>query len=117
MPRVTDAEVKAIIDTERDVAPFIETASLIVDEDVSGNGPSVARLRQIELYLAAHFVAITEERGGLISSATGAGKETYANNFKEGLRSTRYGQQAMSLDTSGSLALAASPQKASFEVV
>lgn len=100
---VTDAEVKALIDTDRDTTPFIDTADLIVSEQLSGKGLTDARLKQIELYLAAHFAAITEERGALKSTKMGDSSDTYDNQAGFGLKLTRYGQQAISLDTSGTL--------------
>ncbi len=104
MPRVTELEVQAIVDTERDPTPFIDVASLIVDENLLGKGLTVARLVQIELYLAAHFTTVTEERGSLVSSGGGDAKDTYfTRELGKGLAMTRYGQQALALDTSGTL--------------
>ena len=104
MPRVTENEVTAIVDTERHVTPFIDVASLIVDENLSGKGLTAARLIQIELYLAAHFTAVTEEHGSLVSSEGGDAKDTYfTRELGKGLAMTRYGQQALALDTSGTL--------------
>ena len=118
MARVTDNEVCAVVDTKRDVSPFIETANLIVEEQLVSAGMTPARLKQIELYLSAHFVAITEERGGLTSTGTGASKETYFGLLGEGLKATRYGQQVISLDTSGILVLeSGGKSQAEFRVV
>ena len=119
MARVTDAEVKAIIDTSRSVDPFIATATLLVNEELAASTTlSSERLQQIELYLAAHFTAITEERGALTSSEKGDASEEYGVEVGSGLNSTRYGQQAISLDTSGRLAaIASSGNKARFTLV
>ena len=118
MGRVTDSEVCAVIDTERDVSPFIETANLVVTEQLAGAGLSAARLKQIELYLSAHFVAITEERGALTTSDTGSSKEVYAIEIGRGLNATRYGQQVITLDSSGILIVSASGKpQAEFRVV
>jgi hypothetical protein len=104
---VDDADIKAIIDTQRDTTPFIATADLIVTEDLANAGLSQARLTQIELYLAAHFVCITEERGGVAAEKLGDASERYnapaTGKDIGGLATTRYGQQALALDTSGIL--------------
>ena len=119
--RVTSIEIKGLVDTERDVDQFIETANLIVDEELLSEGHSDARLKQIELYLAAHFLTITEEHGGLMSSSEGESKETF-NPGDEGkgggYQMTRYGQQAMALDVSGVLSSQSrTTNKAEFRVV
>jgi len=106
--RVTEAEVKEIIKTSiSDVIvlnSMITNASLIVDEDIEPTaGHSAERLKMIELYLAAHFVALSEERGGLIELELGDARDEMANVYGEGLKSTRYGQMALSADTSGLL--------------
>lgn len=103
MALVTDSEVKAIIDTALDTTTFITTAHLIVTEDLDGLGYSDDRLKQIELYLAAHFTALMEENGGLTRRKFGDSDESYALVKGNGLMMTRYGQQAMALDTSGKL--------------
>lgn len=121
MPRVTDAEVKSLIDTQRDTSPFIDTASLVVTESIAPKGLSDDRLRQIELYLAAHFTTLAEERGGLAMSRTGDSEERYAvGDLGRGFNMTRFGQQALALDSSGALAslsTSAGKLKALFKVV
>lgn len=85
----------------------ISTAQLIVQEDLAAAGLSDARLSRIWLYLAAHFLLMTTERGGITSSRTGdQSQETYggAKVLGDGLSFTRFGHQAIALDTSGTLA-------------
>lgn len=118
MPRVTDNEVKAVVDTQRDTVPFINSANLIVDEELASKGMTANRLKQIELYLAAHLVVLTEEKGGVIKKSTGEAFEAYAGKFTTGFNMTRYGQHAIGLDTSGTLAtLASTNLSAEFRVV
>lgn len=118
MSRVTDSEVKALLTTDREVKPFIETASLLVDELLVGQGMSDARLKQVELYLSAHYLAIAEERGALLSSEKGDSKDEYGVAQGQGLTLTRFGQQALALDSSGVLSAEVSPtKKALFRVV
>ncbi len=118
MPRVTSSEVKGLITTRFDVDPFIATATLLVDESLVGQGLSDVRLKTIELWLSAHFVAVAEERGALTGSEKGESSETYEIIVGTGLNMTRFGQQAISLDTSGVLAEDAVIRKlAQFRVV
>lgn len=115
---VTEEEVKALTKSNDPVDTFIETADLIVTENLAGQGLSAARLKQIELYLAAHFVTIAVERGGLIGKKTGESSEFYANKFGKGLGLTRFGQQVSILDTTGILtAIGKAENKAQFRVV
>ncbi len=118
MPRVTSSEVKGLINTNFDVDPFIATANLLIEESLVGQGLSDVRLKTIELWLSAHFVAVAEERGALTGSDKGNSAETYKIIVGTGLNMTRFGQQAISLDTSGQLAEDASVLKsAQFRVV
>jgi len=123
MALVTTAEVLAIVPfvvTDASLLqPFVDIADLIITEDLSTSGLSSARLTQIELYLAAHFAVVTYERGGLTSQKLGEGEERYnAPKATDGLSATRFGQQAVMLDTSGTLSkMASKPVKAQFRVV
>jgi len=120
--RVTGEGVKAIIDTSKSdedvLAHMIDTANLYVDTHLLSAGHPEPILVKIELYLAAHLVALTEERGGLTRSKMGDAGESLANVYKDGFRSTRYGQMALTLDTSGTLAsLGMTNAKAEFRVI
>ena len=120
--RITPDEVKEVIKTtlENQVIKnsMIATANLVVDGNLLSYGHSTDLLRIIELYLAAHFVCLTEEKGGLVRSSTGDGAETYSDIYSEGLKSTRFGQQALALDTSGALArISTTTLKAELRVV
>jgi hypothetical protein len=83
-------------------------ANMLVEEELVPASPtlSAARLTTIEQLLAAHFCVLTQERGGLTSSALNNTKDTYytikAQSF--GLGSTRFGMQAIQLDDTGTLA-------------
>ncbi len=122
--RATAERVKEIVSTnlsdETLASNMILTANLMVTTHLSTAGHTDKVLELIELYLAAHYVALTEERGGLIESEFGDARERYADIYQQGVNSTRYGQTALSLDSSGLLAAAISgiePLKASFRVV
>lgn len=114
--RTTSNKVTELVPSDMDVASFIEAASLIVDEELVNQGLTEARLELIERYLAAHFLTLTEERGGLIKSSAGLASDTYADIYGKGFHSTRFGQQAVAFDTSGSLSkLSLSSEKLSAE--
>ena len=60
--RVSTDEVKEIITTSKtDVTAFIAAADIIVDKHLSGNSNfSNEELKEIERWIAAHFVAIDD---------------------------------------------------------
>lgn len=106
--RTTSEEVKEVIATSLAdavvLSNFIATANVYVDAHLSAAGLSEAILTKIEMYLAAHLIAFgPEELGGLISDKAGDATSKFANVYSAGLGSTRYGQTAMMLDTSGTL--------------
>lgn len=104
---VTSAQVKAIITTSiADTSSFINTATILVNNVLADQGLDSSLVDQITLYLSAHFVCLTEENGGLRRSRLGESDESYKvpGDKDTGLASTRYGQTAMLMDTSGTLA-------------
>lgn len=106
---VIQSDVKNLIDTDVDVTPFIEVAQLVVDEDLASSGLSADRLEAITRYLAAHFTCITVETGGLQEARIGGLAGTYeryrsTDPKAKGYAVTRFGQVAISLDSSGILA-------------
>ncbi len=121
--RTNAAAVKEVVTTDitDDVVTtnFIDTANLFVTTHlVPDGGHTAPMLQKIELYLAAHFVALTEEQGGITRSKLGDADESFANVYEGGLKSTRFGLQALALDSSGILnAVANTMLKAEFRVV
>lgn len=111
MARTTPNNVKAILGQEYDsvnlpsLNPFIDTASVMVDEvqadDYSGLMTS-QRLEIVERWLAAHFYQISDP--GYKSRSTSKANGTFNGETAQGLKGTRYGQQAMFLDLTGFLA-------------
>jgi hypothetical protein len=100
----------------------IPVAATLVTENLAGEGLSEATLRSIELYLAAHFTTLAWEKGPLAAVQIGEATERYHDIYKAGFSSTRFGQQALLLDTTGILsdmsANAASPmRRAEFTVI
>ena len=97
---------------------FIATANAIVNEQLVGKGISDDMLERIEMYLAAHLVTLSEERGGITRDRMGDSDTSYAQIYGSGLNSTRFGQIAVLMDTTGTLASIANVKpKAQFRVV
>jgi len=120
--RVTGVELKEIVDTDKAdsllESQFINTAHIFVEANLVDSGLSEDVLKVIELYLAAHFLIMTEERGGLIVEHFGDATNRYADVFKDGgLYMTRFGQQAITFDTTGTLAKLKPKQRAEFRVI
>lgn len=99
----------SVIAVDADMDPFIEAASAIVDDvcatALKADGSAAygaTRLELIERWLTAHFIAVrdprtTQEKAGTVGS-------TFEGSAAMHLNFTRYGQQAMMLDTQGGLA-------------
>ncbi len=115
---VTEAEVRAIYATDAtSLTTFITTADLIVVENLTGKGLSSDRLKQIELYLSAHFAQLSDG-GALTTQKLGDATDAFAVKTDMGFLSTQYGQTAVTLDSSGTLAEIATPKmKARFTIV
>ncbi|PHR87490.1 MAG: hypothetical protein COA78_37085 [Blastopirellula sp.] len=97
---------------------FINTANVYREANLASSGLSTVVLTEIEKYLACHFAAMAEEKGGIVRETIDDATDVYNNDYGPGLRSTRFGQTAIILDTSGTLAGLASPQnKALFRVM
>jgi hypothetical protein len=79
-------------------------ATTLVDEQLMSLGASAATLKNIELLLAGHFVLVTVENGPLAKKSIDVASEGYHDVYKAGFLSTRFGQQAVALDMSGTLA-------------
>lgn len=90
--------------TAFNVKPSLDAAKLIVGEDLSNKGLSDERLNLIATYLAAHFITIAVERGGLLSTKTGDAEDSFVRPFGEALSANRFGQQVLFLDTTGIMA-------------
>lgn len=117
---VTISDLKELVtgvnDTQAQI--FIDSAHALVDGKITNVGYPLRTVYLIELYLAAHFASSTVDSGGVISVKVGLSEERYSDPSNMlGIAKTRFGQQALSLDTLGILNdLAASPVKAIFKV-
>ena len=86
------------------ISPYIEAASIMVDDIAAVGSLSDSRLKEIERWLTAHLIAITKERRGIEEEIGGETRVKYADVFGPGLQSTDYGQMVAKLDTKGTLA-------------
>jgi hypothetical protein len=105
--RCSPDDVQAIIDYDpaiENLDPFIEAANELVTEICAPavNGYSATRLKQIETWLAAHFLAVRDPR--YASESMGQASASVQGQVGMNLSLTTYGQQAMLLDTKGGLA-------------
>ena len=103
--RTTEEAVREIAEVDpllTSLTPWLEMASLIVEENLVGQDLSDARLEMIERNLAAHFFKCDRDP---LASSEGAGGVSQGNIISTGQRldSTPYGQKAILLDTSGTL--------------
>jgi len=111
----TPEAVQAIIETELDPAPFIAAAQSLYDARIGSALPD-SQGSQVLAWLAAHFVAVADPRETQESVGTGSWSFEGKNQSGEGLKSTQYGQMAMTLDTTGKLR-DSEKRKARFQVL
>ena len=106
MARVTSAEVRVILPpsttlTDAQIDAAIAAATCIVDQIAAGCGEDLSAdcLKQVELYLSAHFAAATENTLTLKSEKDpcSGGSATYGFQFGEGIKGTPFGQMANTL--------------------
>ena len=124
MLRVSGDELKDYLNLSanetRNISIFLEMGNTLVEEMLATSGLSSRMLKLIELNLAAHFAVLSLEKGGLTRQKTGESEEGYRQDFtsKPNLSMTRYGQQAVALDSTGVLSSLNAPVgKAEFRVV
>jgi len=102
---------RAIPDTQHGlVDSCIATAGRIVQEQLSSSGLSAGTIEDIKRYLSAHFLALTVERGSVVSERIGESSAMYGYAYGRGLRMTRFGETVLMLDTTGILASSTSSQ-------
>lgn len=118
--RVTVAEVEDLIATDltdNQVNAFINTANNVVDNNLADKSLSAETLKYIEMWLSAHFLAM---RDRVVESERVDGEYVikYAGDHGMNFAYTQYGQQALLLDSSGTLAqLNEGGKRVTFEAV
>jgi len=102
---VTTGDVGLICAIPGDLSGYLESAQVLVSEQLQGKGLTDATLDQITIYLAAHFAVIGLARGGLRSKKIGDAAESYRTPGDKdvGFKATAFGQQALIFDTTGTL--------------
>lgn len=106
--RVAASEVKEVIDTDLTdarVDVHIGMASRVVDR-LSHDCLTADILKDIETWLAAHYVSITDPKGRVYRRRLGDGEEHYFTapfSYGKYLEQTMYGQAAITADCSGQL--------------
>lgn len=106
MARINGGEVKEIFDTDltpAELNPFVITAGVVVDTHLASKGLSADILVEIEKYLAAHFATLLDPR----AKTEKVGNEysvTYQGETGMRFEATHYGQMALVLDSSNTLA-------------
>jgi hypothetical protein len=103
--RVDAEQVRDIISTgltDGQVNAMINTAHLVIEERLGDKRLSASLLGQIELWLAAHYVCMRDPRKKQVKVDDTS--VTYQGETGMGLKATSYGQQAMDLDPTGTLA-------------
>lgn len=105
MARTTAALVGKIIEVDDgdDLTAFIDTASLLVTDICTSSGYSDAKLELVERWLSAHYYDIHRPRA-FSENARGIGEQYEFIKVDLHLNVTKYGQQAMIIDTAGNLA-------------
>ena len=105
--RVTVTEVKQIITlatsyVDADITISINVANRLVTDVCVDSSLGTARLKDIELYLSAHFCAINKQHQASMEKADVV-SQSFQHQLGLNLQATMYGQQALMLDTSGAL--------------
>lgn len=125
MARTTLADVRATLSGQGltiddvDLFRYVTAASSLVDEALADAGLGSALLKEIEKYLASHLAALRDVKAGISSERADDASITYTVGQvtnTDFLQSTHFGQVAISLDVSGTLANAGRP-KAAFQVL
>lgn len=109
MPRTTDLAVQGILDQDVTIplTPFIEVANNLVTRVcvpalAADTDYVAADLELIERWLSAHFYCIRDAQR--VQESVRGVSESFQQKVDLGLNQTRYGQQAMLIDTEGGLA-------------
>lgn len=105
--RVTQEEVRAIIDSDSELslAVFIDLATAVTDYVESQDTLSqltAAMLKEIERYLAAYSYEFLDPQ--YIKKTTADSSAEFQGEFGKGFESNKWGQLAKRLDVTGTLA-------------
>lgn len=112
MARTTDTLVKGLLLLDYDanrspsLQPFIDTATVLVDRvavcaSALDEALTVAELELIERWLSAHYYVQSDQT--FASKSTSGASATHHGQTGMRLENSKYGQGALSLDTTGCL--------------
>lgn len=103
-------------ETDIELALFMTQGQLVVDEYLSDSSLSTSVKDSIALYLAGHFYVLSRESGGITYARVGQSEEKYRSvaSDKVGFLTTRFGQTACALDSTGVLASKSAQTATSF---
>lgn len=106
--RTNETDVADTVETNCDIdlGAFLEVANVMTDKIAScatdrGQTLTTSQLEMIERYLAAHFYSLRDPE--YKQKKTGDASASFFGQDGKGLEGTRFGQAAMTLDTSGCL--------------
>ena len=106
-PRIVPVDLLAIVETQlKDLRPFLLSAHFVVEQTLlPADQVDDEVKREIERWLAAHFLSAPEPEGRLTRVKVGDIEEHYAIPSFEatGLTSSEYGRNAIHLDPTGKL--------------
>lgn len=103
--RITVDDLVEILETElteAQLSAFVNSAHYLIQANLLSSGLSSDVLTEIHKYLAAHFASLRDQR--IESERVADVSMKYQGKTDMGLNATLYGQTALMLDTSGSLA-------------
>lgn len=106
------------IKVDADLQLFVEQGNLAVAELLPASlGLSSGRSDLIALYLAGHYYVLSIESGGVTYQRMGQSERRYKSFGYDaaGFGTTRFGQQAIAEDTTGTLAQLSRPGRYKFE--
>jgi len=101
--RATDAEVRDIVPNTSisDLTPFINAANNVVDGVAlsdCGSDLSDSQLLQVEIWLSAHYAAVSDPKLALLSEKFKSESNTYSRgSIGDGVKSTQFGIMANTL--------------------
>ena len=103
--RITVDDLVEILETElteAQLSAFVNSAHYLIQANLLSSGLSSDVPTEIHKYLAAHFASLRDQR--IESERVADVSMKYQGKTDMGLNATLYGQTALMLDTSGSLA-------------
>lgn len=105
---VTINDVLAMIkeyDATANYSWALTDAQILMTAPFAAASPAVPSTTQdlVIKYIAAHFITLAVERGGITKQKIGESEESYSNKGGEGFASTRFGQQAKAMDPTRTL--------------